>query len=84
MNREIQTYYEERFKMMSTTGWTDLIQDVEVMIEATDKVSGIEDAKALHFKQGELSILRWIKHLRDASIEVYDQLQEETEETLHG
>jgi hypothetical protein len=77
MNRELLDYYENRFSMMSTKGWTDLIEDIEIMITATNTVSGIEDEKQLYFKKGEMSILNWIKHLRDASAEVYEQLQDE-------
>jgi len=79
MQKELQDYYENRFAMMSTVGWSDLIEDLEIMIKATDTVAGIEDEKQLHFKKGEMSILNWLKHLRDASSEVYDQLQEESE-----
>ena len=79
MQKELQDYYENRFAMKATVGWTDLIEDLEIMIKATDTVAGIEDEKQLHFKKGEMSILNWLKHLRDASGEVYDQLQEESE-----
>ena len=80
MNRELQNYYENRFSMMATTGWKDLLDDLEIMIKATDTVAGIEDEKQLYFKKGEMSILNWLKHLRDASAEVYEQLQEEGED----
>ena len=79
MNLELQSYYENRFEMMATVGWKDLLDDLEIMITATDTVAGIEDEKQLYFKKGEMSILNWIKHLRDASAEVYEQLQEEGE-----
>ena len=76
MQRELMDYYEARFSMMATKGWKDLLEDIEIMLEATDRVAGIEDAKQLHFKQGELSILKWLKYLRESSTEVYEQLQE--------
>lgn len=77
MKRELQDYYENRFSMMATTGWNDLLEDIEIMINATDTVAGIEDEKQLYYKKGEMSILNWIKHLRDASSSVYEQLQDE-------
>jgi hypothetical protein len=79
MNRELQLYYENRFSMMATQGWVDLLEDLEIMIEATNTLSGIDTEQQLHFKKGEMSILNWIKNLRDASAEVYEQLQEEKE-----
>lgn len=77
MKPELQKYYEDRFTTMATQGWVDLIEDVEAMIAATEKLGGIETIEQLHFKKGELSILYWLKNLKDASSEVYDQLQQE-------
>lgn len=66
--------------MMATQGWYDLIEDLEIMIKATDTLAGIDSEQQLHFKKGEMSILNWIKNLRDASAEVYDQLQADEED----
>lgn len=77
MNKELQDYYEHRFSMMATKGWQDLLEDLEIMIKATDTLAGIETEQQLYFKKGEMSILNWLKNLRDASAEVYDQLQAE-------
>jgi hypothetical protein len=74
MNRELQDYYEARFAMMATTGWRDLVDDIVTMIEATDRLGGIDTEQQLHFKKGELSIMNWIKTLRESSTEVYEQL----------
>jgi hypothetical protein len=63
--------------MMATTGWTDLLEDLELMISSTDTLSGIETEQQLHFRKGEMSIMNWIKTLRESSTEVYEQLLEE-------
>ena len=76
MNRELQDYYESRFEMMATKGWNDLLEDLELMITSTDTISGIETTEQLHFRKGEMSIMNWIKTLRESSAEVYEQLQE--------
>ena len=77
MNRELQDYYENRFAMMATTGWNDLLEDIEVMLKSTDTIGGIETEQQLHFRKGELSIMNWIKTLRESSTEVYEQLSQE-------
>lgn len=77
MNRELMDYYENRFSMMTTQGWADLVEDVQVMINATNSLDGLQTEQELHFRKGELSILNWIKTLRDSSSEVYEQLSEE-------
>jgi hypothetical protein len=78
MNRELQDYYENRFALMAMPGWNDLLEDLELMIKSTDTISGIDTEQQLHFRKGELSIMNWIKTLRESSAEVYEQLQEET------
>lgn len=80
MKKELQDYYEERFSMMATKGWSDLLEDLEIMIKATDTLAGVDSEQQLNFKKGELSILYWLKNLRDASAEVYEQLQAEDED----
>jgi len=77
MNKEIQKYYEDRFSMMATQGWLDLIEDLETMLASTDNLGGVNTIEQLHFKKGEVSIMYWLKNLRDASGEVYEKLQEE-------
>lgn len=78
MNRELQDYYENRFAMMATPGWNDLLEDLEVMIKATNTLDGLQTEQQLQFRKGELSIMNWIKTLRESSAEVYEQLQEES------
>ena len=84
MQKELQDYYENRFAMMATQGWVDLIEDLEIMIKATDTLAGVDTEQQLYFKKGEMSILNWLKNLRDASSEVYEQLQQEEEELEHA
>lgn len=79
MNRELQDYYENRFAMMAMPGWKDLLEDLELMIKTTDTIGGIDTTEQLHFRKGELSIMNWIKTLRESSTEVYEQLQEDVD-----
>jgi len=76
MNRELQDYYENRFAMMATKGWADLLEDLQLMIDSTDRLSGVDTTEQLHFRKGEMSVMNWIKTLRESSTEVYEQLQE--------
>ncbi len=78
MTPELQKYYEDRFSMMATPGWRDLVEDVEKIIETVNQISGIDSEKDLHFKKGELSILTWLKTLKEVSERAYEDLQNET------
>jgi hypothetical protein len=77
MNRELQDYYENRFAMMATLGWQNLLEDIDLMLSSTDTVKGVETVEQLHFRKGEVSIMTWIKNLKQSSEEVYEQLQQE-------
>ena len=76
MSPELQRYYVERFSMMSTQGWVDLMEDVDNMIEPLNNISTIEDEKSLQFRKGELSILIWLKNLKQVSERAFEDLNE--------
>ena len=76
MSPELQRYYEERFSMMSTQGWVDLMEDVDKMIEPLNNISTIADEKSLQFRKGELSILIWLKNLKQVSERAFEDLNE--------
>lgn len=77
MDKQLQDYYESRFSMFAERGWRDLIEDVVKIQQAVNSISGIPDAKALHFKQGELSILNWLLNLEATSLETYNEMKGE-------
>lgn len=80
MNRELQDYYENRFSMMATKGWQDLLEDLDMMLKSTDTLGGVDTEQQLWFRKGEISIMNWIKNLKESSTEVYEQLQEESKD----
>ena len=73
---ELQRYYEARFDLMSRDGWRDLMEDIDNMINSLNNISTIPDEKSLQFKKGELSILVWLKTLKQVSIQAYEELNE--------
>ena len=76
MNPELQRYYDERFSMMSTQGWRELMEDVDKMIEPLNNISTIADEKSLQFRKGEYSILIWLKNLKQVSERAFEDLNE--------
>jgi hypothetical protein len=73
---ELQRYYENRFSMMGSDGWKDLVEDIDTMIASLNNISVIDGEKDLKFKQGELSILNWLKTLQEVSKRAYEELDE--------
>ena len=49
MTPELQKYYEDRFSMMATEGWKDLVEDIDNMIYALNNISVIESDKSRYF-----------------------------------
>jgi len=73
---ELQHYYENRFSMMGSDGWKDLVEDIDSMIASLNNISVIPDEQSLQFKKGELSILIWLKTLKEVSERAYEELNE--------
>lgn len=76
-DKELQRYYEDRFTMMSSQGWIDLIEDVQKMLDATNTLSGAT-VDNLRFKQGEVSIMQWLVTLKKSSEQAYEGLVNES------
>mgnify|MGYP000718171376 CR=1 FL=1 len=76
MTPELQKYYEERFSMMATQGWKDLLEDIDNMANALNNISVVQDEKDLMFKKGELSILTWLRTLKEVSERAFEELNE--------
>jgi hypothetical protein len=72
---ELQRYYEDRLSMMGTVAWKQLTEDVQTMLTATNDISSIQDEKTLHFRRGEISIMRWILTLKSTTEEAYEDLK---------
>ncbi len=77
MDKELQQYYEERFNMMSTKGYTDLLVDVEVMIEERNNLMATQSLEDLNFRKGQLDVLHWLRTLKKLSEEAWEQLNNE-------
>jgi hypothetical protein len=67
--------------MMGDRPWYQLMEDVEEMLKATNDISSIQDEKTLHFRRGEISMMRWMLSLRDVSEQAYQQLKDEDAQT---
>lgn len=75
MIKELEQYYEARFDLMASKGWSDLIDDVQKMYDARNHVLGVQSEQDLFFKKGQLDVLQWLLTLKQSSEEVYEQLK---------
>ena len=76
MTPTLQRYYEERISMCSSEAWKDLMEVVQTVLDATNKLDGVT-TENLQFKQGEVSIMRWLMALKDVSEQTYEELKKD-------
>lgn len=76
-DKELEKYYEDRFTMMTTQGWLDLIEDIEKLQVQYNNINTITDNDSLHKRKGQLDILNYILTLKQVSEETYEELQNE-------
>ena len=77
MDIRLQQYYEDRQDMTSSKPWKDLMEDVQKMLDSTNRLDGVDDEKTLQFRKGEISIMRWLLNLEAVSEEAYKELKNE-------
>lgn len=75
MDIQLQKYYENRLSMCSSQAWKDLMDDVQQMLDATNRLDGVTP-ETLQYKQGEVSIMRWMLALKEVSEQAFQQLKE--------
>ena len=76
MDKELQRYYEERFSMMVTAGWADLMEDLKVMLDQYSNIDSVNTDDTLHFRKGQVDILKYILGLKELSERSYEELQD--------
>jgi hypothetical protein len=74
MDAKLQSYYENRFSMMATDGWQDLMEDAQSMFNSLNHVLSIQNEADLMVKKGQLDLLQWLINLKPASEQAYEQL----------
>lgn len=79
MTPELEKYYTDRFDMMSSKGWKELIEDVEELKKSYENLSSVKTVDDLYFKKGQLDIIHWLINLKEVSEEAFEGLKlEET------
>ena len=74
LDKKLQSYYENRFSMMATEGWQDLMEDAQNMFNSLNHVLSIQSEADLMVKKGQLDLLQWLITLKPASEQAYEQL----------
>ena len=67
MPKDNTEFYRDRVDLLETEGWADLIEELKVMSESVKRLESIDNEKDLWFARGQLSILRQMIVLEDAT-----------------
>ncbi len=75
MDQELQRYYDERFNMMATQGWQDLVEDLQKLLEQYQNIDNCGDTVTLEFRKGQVDILKYLINLEDLSEKTYEEIK---------
>jgi len=67
MAKEDEEFYRDRIDLLETEGWADLIEELKVMSESVKRIESMDNEKDLWFARGQLSILRQMIVLEEAT-----------------
>ena len=60
-------FYANRINLVGSDGWIDLIEELKTLSESVKRIDSIDNEKDLWFARGQLSILRQMIVLEDAT-----------------
>ena len=60
-------FYANRINLVEADGWIDLIEELKTLSESVKRIDSIDNERDLWFARGQLSILRQMIVLEDAT-----------------
>ena len=60
-------FYTNRLNLVETDGWIDLIEELKTLSKSVKRIDSIDNERDLWFARGQLSILRQMIVLEDAT-----------------
>jgi hypothetical protein len=60
-------FYDDRINLVESDGWIALIEELKTLSESVKRIDSIDNEKDLWFARGQLSILRQMIVLEDAT-----------------
>ena len=60
-------FYDNRINLVETDGWIDLIEELKTLSKSVKRIDSIDNERDLWFARGQLSILRQMIVLEEAT-----------------
>jgi hypothetical protein len=73
-DRDLQKYYEALLAMYASEGWKHFADDLKIIFDAANTLSGIDGSEMLHFRRGQIDILTKMIAQPIVTEAAYDQL----------
>lgn len=64
---ELKDFYSRRISLVEQDGWRDLMEELDTLSQAVDSVDSLENERDLWFARGQLSVLRQMLSLDEAT-----------------
>ena len=74
LTQEDKEFYHNRLSLFEQEGWTALVQELEELERLYNNLDSVESEKDLWFARGQLSILRQMIALEDATKAAAEEL----------
>ena len=80
-DRNLQHYYESMEEMFTTPGWKYLLEDLQRIYEIARTIEGIGTADQLHYRLGQIDILKLVAGQPAVIAASYEQLKADEDES---
>lgn len=74
---ENELYYNNYFALFRTDGWKQLIDELYTNAAAIDSVESTKSADDLHFRKGQLNVLRHLINFEDVIHQGFEEFSQE-------
>jgi len=76
-DRDLQKYYEALLALYAMPGWTYLTEDLQKLYDAGNSLEGIGSLEELHYRRGQLVIIKQIVAQPAVTHAAYETLLDE-------
>lgn len=74
MSNEDLEFYERRFDLFALKGWTDLVEDLDVLKQQLQDLSQIRTEQDLWYRKGQLEMVNYLTQLKTLTEQAYEEL----------
>jgi hypothetical protein len=80
VDSENELYYNNYFALFRTDGWKQLVDELYTNAGAIDSVESTKSADDLHFRKGQLNVLRHLINFENAIHQGFDEFNQEQDQ----